>query len=163
MSTMYSGSVAISCECVHNGFSIFYQTICSIHFVIIRKFRGRGAPYQNTYKLLKINGFEASAPCKGRTSRIGATPPRHKRADCRKMACIGGTMSTWELCTHVMRLIYARFVEGRCPYFDILPLQGAILLNPNHGGKPRVSQPFGLLYPGLRYPCPYRAPRSQNH
>ena len=125
MSTMYSGSVAISCECVHNGFSIFYQTICSIHFVIIRKFRGRGAPYQNTYKLLKINGFEASAPCKGRTSRIGATPPRHKRADCRKMACIGGTMGTWELCTHVMRPIYVRFVEGCCPYFDILPLQTA--------------------------------------
>ena len=74
MSTMYSGSVAISCECVHNGFSIFYQTNCSIHFVIIRKFRGRGAPYQNTYKLLKINGFEASAPCKGRTSRIGQRP-----------------------------------------------------------------------------------------
>ena len=23
------------------------------------------------------------------------------------MACIGGTMSTWELCTHVMRPIYA--------------------------------------------------------
>ena len=68
MSTMYSGSVAISCECVHNGFSIFYQTICSIHFVIIRKFRGRGSPYQNTYKLLKINGFEASAPCKGNVS-----------------------------------------------------------------------------------------------
>ena len=68
MSTMCSGSVAISCECVHNGFSIFYQTICSIHFVIIRKFRGRGAPYQNTYKLLKINGFEASAPCKGNVS-----------------------------------------------------------------------------------------------
>ena len=95
MSTMYSGSVAISCECVHNGFSIFYQTICSIHFVIIRKFRGRGAPYQNTYKLLKINGISAQgkvngvndtlgpphdsglkgiAPCKGRTSRIGQRP-----------------------------------------------------------------------------------------
>ena len=68
MSTMYSGSVAISCECVHNGFSIFYQTICSIHFVIIRKFRGRVAPYQNTYKLLKINGFESSASCKGNVS-----------------------------------------------------------------------------------------------
>ena len=29
-----------------------------------------------------------------------------------------------------MRPIYARFVEGRCPYFDILPLQGAIPFKP---------------------------------
>ena len=72
-------------------------------------------------------------------STWGFTPPRHKRADYRKMACIGGTMSTWELCTHVMRPIYAPFVEGRCPYFDILPLQGAIPLNPSHGETQGVA------------------------
>ena len=54
-------------------------------------------------------------------------------------------------------------VEGRCPYLDILPLQGAILFKPCSWGEPRVSQSFGLLYPGLRYHCPYRAPRVQNH
>ncbi|GEM_PF-6291893 len=37
----HHGSVANSWGCLDNGFSIFYQTICSIHFVIIRKFRGR--------------------------------------------------------------------------------------------------------------------------
>ena len=42
---------------------------------------------------------------------MGITPPRPTRADCRKMACIGGTMSTWELCTHVMRPIYARSTQ----------------------------------------------------
>ena len=29
-------------------------------------------------------------------------------------------------------------VEGRCPYFDILPLQGAILFKPCSWGEPRV-------------------------
>ena len=76
MSTMYSGSVAISCECVHNGFSIFYQTICSIHFVIIRKFRGRGAPYQNTYKLLKINGISAQGKVNGVNDTLGSPMTR---------------------------------------------------------------------------------------
>ena len=31
-------------------------------------FEAAEPPYQNTYKLLKINGFEASAPCKGNVS-----------------------------------------------------------------------------------------------
>ena len=71
----HHGSAANTWGCLDNGFSIFYQTICSIHFVIIRKFRGRGAPYQNIYKLLKTieiqrvllrfnKGDEASKPLK---------------------------------------------------------------------------------------------------
>ena len=94
------------------------------------------------------------APCKGRTSRIGATPPRHKRAGCRKMACIGGTMSTWELCTHVMRPIYARFVEGRCPYFDILPLQGAIPFKPESWGETQGAAALRSALPWAEIPLP---------
>ena len=122
------------------------------------------------------------APCKGRTSRIGATPPRHKRANCRKMACNGGTMGTWKLCTHVIRPIYARFVEGRCPYFDILPLQGAIPFKPEswwetqgvaalRSALPWAEIPLPLQGAAISKPLNYsvfccvliRATRSQNH
>ena len=53
-------------------------------------------------------------------------------------------------------------VEGRCPIFDILPLQGANVIKPSRGGDPGCRS-LRSLYPGLRYPCPYRAPRLQNH
>ena len=35
----------------------------SVFYCIIRD---RGVPYRNTYNMLKINGFEAAAPCKGK-------------------------------------------------------------------------------------------------
>ena len=118
----------------------------------------------------------------GTMSTWGFTPPRHKRADYRKMACISGTMSTWGLCTHVMRPIYARFVEGRCPYFDILPLQGAIHFKPESWGEtqgvaalrsalPWAEIPLPLQGAAVSKPLKYsvfccvliRATRSQNH
>ena len=44
-------------------------------------------------------------------------------------------------------------VEGRCPYFDILPLQGANVIKPSHGGGPRVSfTPFTI--PWAEIPLP---------
>ena len=52
-------------------------------------------------------------------------------------------------------------VEGRCPIFDILPLQGANVIKPSRGGDPGCRS-LRSLYPGLRYHCPYRAPRPQN-
>ena len=65
--------------------------------------------------------------------------------------------------THpVMRPIYARCVEGRCPYFDILPLQGAIPFKPFSLGENPGCRSLRSLYPGLRYHCPYRAQRPQN-
>lgn len=45
----------------------------------------------------------------------------------------------------------------------IEPLQDAILFKPVKYAPPRVSQSYGLLYPGLKYPCPFRAQRLQNH
>ena len=43
-------------------------------------------------------------------------------------------------------------VEGRCPYFDILPLQGANVIKPSRGG-PRVSfTPFTM--PWAEIPLP---------
>ena len=60
--------------------------------------------------------------------------------------------------------IYARVLSrGVAPISTFCPYRARYFLNPVHGGEPRVSQSFGLLYPGLRYPCPYRAPRVQNH
>ena len=53
-------------------------------------------------------------------------------------------------------------VGGRCPYSDVLPLQGAIPFKPWSWGNPGCRS-LRSLYPGLRYPCPYRAPRIQNH
>ena len=117
----------------------------------------------------------------GTMSTWGFTPPRPTRADCRKMACIGGTMSTWELCTHVMRPIYARFVEGRCPYFDILPLQGAIPFKPESWGETQGVAALRSALPWAEIPLPLqgdaaskplkynvvcvliRATRPQNH
>ena len=44
-------------------------------------------------------------------------------------------------------------VEGRCPYFDILPLQGANVIKPSRGGGPRVSfTPFTI--PWAEIPLP---------
>ena len=50
----------------------------SVFYCIIRD---RGVPYRNTYNMLKINGFEAAAPCKGKgisaqgkADRRAATP-----------------------------------------------------------------------------------------
>ena len=51
---------------------------------------------------------------------------------------------------------------GRCPYSDVLPLQGAIPFKPWSWGNPGCRS-LRSLYPGLRYHCPYRAPRIQNH
>ena len=42
-----------------------------------------------------------------------------------------------------------------CPY------RARYLLNPVHGGDPGCRS-LRSLYPGLRYHCPYRAPRVQN-
>ena len=54
---------------------------------------------------------------------------------------------------HVLRPIYARCVEGRCPYFDILPIQGAIPFKPCTWGVPRVSfTPFTI--PWAEIPLP---------
>ena len=44
-------------------------------------------------------------------------------------------MRWWNDRHHVLRPIYARCVEGRCPYFDILPLQGAIPFKPCSWGE----------------------------
>ena len=63
-------------------------------------------------------------------------------------------MSTWELCTHVMRPIYARFVEGRCPYFDILPLQGAIPFKPESWGETQGVAALRSALPWADIPLP---------
>ena len=44
-----------------------------------------------------------------------------------------------------MRPIYARFVEGRCPYFDILPLQGAIPFKPESWGETQGISAQGIV------------------
>ena len=55
------------------------------------------------------------------------------------------------------------FVGGALPLLPTdCPYRARYHLNPGHWGEPRVSQSFGLLYPGLRYHCPYRAPWVQN-
>ena len=62
-------------------------------------------------------------------------------------------MRWWNDRHHVLRPIYARCVEGRCPYFDILPLQGAIPFKPCTWGEPRVSfTPFTI--PWAEIPLP---------
>ena len=61
------------------------------------------------------------------------------------------------------RPIDARVCRGGvAPILDILPLQGAIPFKPCHWGDPGCRS-LRSLYPGLRYTCPYRAPRLQNH
>ena len=92
------------------------------------------------------------------------------------------TMSTWGLCTYVIRPIYARFVEGRCPYFDILPLQGAIPFKPESWGETQGVAALRSALPWAEIPLPLqgaavskplkhsvfccvliRATRSKNH
>ena len=63
------------------------------------------------------SGLKGIAPCKGRTSRIGATPPRHKRANRGKMREIQHVYALVEryahgITRHVMRPIYARVCRG---------------------------------------------------
>ena len=92
------------------------------------------------------------------------------------------TMSTWGLCTYVIRPIYARFVEGRCHYFDILPLQGAIHFKPESWGETQGVAALRSALPWAEIPLPLqgaavskplkhsvfccvliRTPRPQNH
>ena len=51
---------------------------------------------------------------------------------------------------------------GVAPIPTFCPYRARYLLNPVHGGNPGCRS-LRSLYPGLRYPCPYRAPRIQNH
>ena len=51
---------------------------------------------------------------------------------------------------------------GVAPIPTFCPYRARYLLNPVHGGNPGCRS-LRSLYPGLIYPCPYRAPRIQNH
>ena len=54
-------------------------------------------------------------------------------------------------------------VEGALPLSSTFcPYRARYLLKPESWGDPGCRS-LCSLYPGLRYPCPYRAPRLQNH
>ena len=81
--------------------------------------------------------------------------PRQQMGVNRGLICVGETIRIY---IGVLRpMCCARFrpvcVEGRCPYFDILPLQGANVIKPSRGGGPRVSfTPFTI--PWAEIPLP---------
>ena len=56
------------------------------------------------------------------------------------------------------------FVVGALPLLTTYcPYRARYFLNPVVGGGPRVSQSFGLLYPGLRYHCLRRSQAAPQH
>ena len=108
------------------------------------------------------------APCRGNMSKMGQRPSTHTGAyrlnvlGAISVERIGRNTPIYIVSpTHTNPRFTPVCVEGRCPYFDILPLQGAIPFKPCTWGNPGCRS-LRSLYPGLRYHCPYRAPRFQN-
>ena len=61
----------------------------------------------------------------------------------------------------VLRPVYARVCRGALPLFRHIAPTGRECNKTQSWGDPGCRS-LRSLYPGLRYPCPYRAPRFQN-
>ena len=86
------------------------------------------------------------APCRGNMSKMGQRPSTHTGAyrlnvlGAISVERIGRNTPIYIVSpTHINPRFTPVCVEGRCPYFDILPLQGAIPFKPCTWGEPRVS------------------------
>ena len=116
-------------------------------------------------------GFITFAPCRGNMSKMGQRPSTHtgELSGESHGGIIGRITRFYPYIIYIVFKTHAnpRFTSvgcrgGRCPYSDVLPLQGAIPFKPWSWGNPGCRS-LRSLYPGLRYHCPYRAPRIQNH
>ena len=109
------------------------------------------------------------APCRGNMSKMGQRPSTHTGAyrlnvlGAISVERIGRNTPIYIVSpTHTNPRFTPVVSRGVAPISTYCPYRARYLLNPVHGGNPGCRS-LRSLYPGLRYPCPYRAPRLQNH